>query len=121
MLSKLSNNLIVLRKYPIAYEIEKKIVGLNASEAHLFTITGLAWELEYQEEALEYARTYLKQFPKNPDILWIKGQAEIALGMRKEAIEDLIKLKHLSPYNAELGELIQKLLMEEEMASNFNQ
>ncbi len=121
VLSKLSNNLIILGKYEIAYEIEKKIIGITPSEAHIFIITGLAWELSHQEEALEYARTYLKQFPKNPDILWIKWQAEIALGMRKEAIEDLIKLKHLSPYNAELGELIQKLLMEEEMASNFNQ
>lgn len=119
ILQKLAKNLIMLRKFAIAYEIEKKLVRLFGEETDLYTVTSLAFELGHQGEALEYARNYLKQYPKNPDILWIKAQCLIALGERKEAIEDLLKLKHMSPYNAELAELIQKLMMEEEMAVNF--
>jgi tetratricopeptide (TPR) repeat protein len=121
ILGKLASNLITLGKYDIAYEIQKKLVSLDSKESNLFTMIGLSWELRNASETLEYAKLYLKQFPKNPDVLWIKAQALIDLGERKEAVEDLIKLKHLSPYNTELSELIQKLLMEEEMGKNFNQ
>ncbi len=67
-----------------------------------------------------YAKLYLKQWPNNKDILFLYSESQIALGMRKEAIATLIKLKNLSPYNAhEISDLINKLLAEEEMAENF--
>lgn len=82
-------------------------------------MTHLAHELGQHEELYAYARRYQKSWPNNPDILMLLAQAEIALGERKSAIQTLIKLKNLTPYNNEIMETIAKLTMEEELAGNF--
>lgn len=80
----------------------------------------MAHELGNTEEVFEYAKKYLKSYPNNKDILALMAEAEIALGKRKEAIQTLIKLKNLSPYDADaISEMIAKLVAEEEMAENF--
>ena len=66
-----------------------------------------------------YARMYLKQYPHNPDILWLYSQSQVTNGERRDAIDTLIKLKNLTPYNQEIADLIQKLVTEEELAGNF--
>ena len=54
------------------------------------------------------------------DMLALLSESQIVLGKRKEAIETLTKLKNLSPYDApEIGQYIEKLRAEEEMAKNF--
>ena len=53
-------------------------------------------------------------------MLALLSESQIVLGKRKEAIETLTKLKNLSPYDApEIGQYIEKLRAEEEMAKNF--
>jgi len=82
-------------------------------------MTHLAHELQNIEELYAYAKKYQKNWPNNPDILSLLAQAEIALGERQAAIQTLIKLKNLTPYNSEIQDMIAKLTMEEELAGNF--
>ncbi len=120
VLTKLADVLAMQRKYRVSYEIYKKTLGLNGeNEETLYALIHLAAELKEDEELYGYARTYIKQFPKNPEILWLYSQTQITLGKRREAIETLIKLKNLTPYNQEIIDLIQKLVTEEELAGNF--
>lgn len=121
ILERLANTLIIMKNYPIAYEIYKKIAHLwGNTENTLFILINVAHELGNTEEVFEYAKKYLKSYPNNKDILALMAEAEIALGKRKEAIQTLIKLKNLSPYDADaISEMIAKLVAEEEMAENF--
>ena len=120
ILEKLANVLIIQKRYDIAREIYKKIVVLTGeSEWSLYILTHLASELGNTEEKYEYAKKYQKNWPNNPEILSLLAQAEIALGKRLDAIETLKRLKNLTPYNHEIMETIQKLVMEEELAGNF--
>jgi tetratricopeptide (TPR) repeat protein len=99
----------------------KKILSLTwETEGTLYILSHLAKELEQFEIAYDYTRKYQKQWPNNPEILTILAQAEVALGNRKDAIQTLIKLKNLTPYNQEISDMIQKLVLEEELAGNFN-
>ena len=121
ILEKLANVLIIQKRYDIAREIYKKIVVLTGeSEDSLYILTHLASELGDTKEKYEYARRYQKNWPNNPEILALLAQAEIALEKRLDAIETLKRLKNLTPYNHEIMETIQKLVMEEELAGNFN-
>lgn len=79
----------------------------------------LARELDHPDELLQYTKKYQKNWPNNPEILSLLAEAEIALGNRQAAIQTLIKLKNLTPYNADIVNMIQKLTAEEEMANNF--
>ena len=120
VLMHLATDLAMQRKYDISYEIYKKILTLNGeSEEVLYTLTHLASEMVISSDVLYYARLYLKQFPHNPEILWLYSQWLIAEWQRKDAVETLIKLKNLTPYNQEIADLIQKLVTEEELAGNF--
>ncbi len=120
ILTRLADVLAMQRKYRVSYEIYKKILGLNGdNEETLYALTHLAAELKEDQELYDFAKGYIKQFPKNPEILWLYSQAQITLGKRREAIETLIKLKNLTPYNQEIVDLIQKLVTEEELAGNF--
>lgn len=119
IMTRLARVLVSRTSYTEAYEYEKKILSIRSTEPHLFLITNLAWQLRDITPAYEYATQYVRQHPRNIDILWIRSQVAIELGHRREAIDDLIRLKHLSPYNTEIGDLIQKLVTEEEMAKNF--
>lgn len=120
ILERLANILIIEKRYDLALEIYKKIISLSGeTEWSLYIMTHLAHELGHHEELYAYARRYQKNWPNNPDILTLLAQAEIALGERQSAIQTLIKLKNLTPYNNEIMETIAKLTMEEELAGNF--
>lgn len=120
ILEKLGNVLIIQRRYEIAIEMYKKILSLSGeTEGTLYILSHLAKEQNLHDIAYDYARKYQKQWPNNPEILTILAQAEVALGKRKDAIQTLIKLKNLTPYNQEIADMIQKLVLEEELAGNF--
>ena len=120
ILTHLATDLAMQHKYEVSYELYKKILALGGEkEEILYTLVHLATEMREQDDALEYARSYLKQYPHNPEILWLYSQSQIAHGDRREAVETLIKLKNLTPYNQEIADLIQKLVTEEELAGNF--
>ena len=120
VLTHLATDLAMQRKYDVSYELYKKILSLGGeTEECLYTLTHLASEMSLSEDIILYARSYLKQYPHNPEILWIYTQWLISLWHRREAVETLIKLKNLTPYNQEIADLIQKLVTEEELAGNF--
>lgn len=120
ILEKLGNVLIIERRYEIALEMYKKILGLTGeTEGTLYILTHLSSELGQHELAYTYGKRYQKQWPNNPEILTIISQMEVALGKRQDAIQTLIKLKNLTPYNQEIADMIQKLVLEEELAGNF--
>ena len=121
ILKHLANNLIITKKTEIAYEIYKKILTLGGDEENaLYILTNLARELGDMSDVYQYARLYLKKWPMDKDMLALLSESQIVLGKRKEAIETLTKLKNLSPYDApEIGQYIEKLRAEEEMAKNF--
>lgn len=120
ILERLANILIIEKRYELALEIYKKIITITGeTEWSLYIMTHLAHELHHDEELYAYARRYQKNWPNNPDILTLLAEAEIAIGERQSAIQTLIKLKNLTPYNNEIMETIAKLKMEEELAGNF--
>ncbi len=120
ILEKLANILIIERRYDIALEIYRKIVSLAwETEWSIYIMAHLSHELGHHEELYAYTKRYQKSWPNNPEILALLAEAEIALGERQSAIQTLIKLKNLTPYNAEIMETIAKLTMEEELAGNF--
>lgn len=123
ILKHLANNLIVTKKIDIAYEIYKKILTLGGDEENsLYMLANIARELEDFSDVYQYSRLYLKNWPKDKDMLSLLSESQILLGKRKEAIETLIKLKNLSPYDAaEIQEYIDKLVMEEERSKHFVQ
>ncbi len=121
ILEKLANILIIEKRYEIAMEIYKKIISLSGeTEGSLYIMTHLSHELAHHEELYAYARRYQKNWPNNPEILSLLAEAEIALGQRQDAIQTLIRLKNLTPYNSEIMDTIAKLTAEEELAGNFN-
>lgn len=121
ILERLANILIVQKRYDLALEIYKKITSISGeTEWSLYIMTHLAHELWNNDELYIYSRKYQKNWPNNPDILALLAQAEIAIGHRQDAIQTLIKLKNLTPYNNEIMETIAKLTMEEELAGNFS-
>jgi tetratricopeptide (TPR) repeat protein len=120
VLMHLATDLAMQQKYDVAYELYKKILSLDGDrEETLYTLTHLASEMHLSGDVMTYARAYLKQYPHNPEILWLYSESQIAHGERREAVETLIKLKNLTPYNQEIADLIQKLMTEEELAGNF--
>lgn len=120
ILTHLATSLAMQQKYEVSYELYKKILTLKwEDEETLYTLTHLASELSLPEDVYFYGKSYLKQYPRNPEILWLYSQALITKWERKEAIEILIKLKNLTPYNQEIVDLIGKLVTEEELAGNF--
>jgi tetratricopeptide (TPR) repeat protein len=122
ILTHLATDLAMQRKYDVSYELYKKILSLGGeNEETLYTLAHLASEMDLPDDVTLYARVYLKQYPHNPEILWLYSQSQIAHGERREAVETLIKLKNLTPYNQEIADLIQKLMTEEELAGNFGE
>lgn len=120
VLNHLATVVAMQRKFEVSYELYKKILSLTwETEDILYTLTHIAAELNLTEDIYNYSKLYLKQFPKNPEILWLYSQAQITKADRKWAIETLIKLKNLTPYNQEIVDLISKLVTEDELAGNF--
>lgn len=122
VLSHLATVLAMQRKFEVSYELYKKVLSLSGeTEEVLYTLTHIAAELWMTEDISLYAKSYLKQYPKNPEILWLYSQSQISKADRKWAIETLIKLKNLTPYNQEIVDLISKLVTEDELAGNFSE
>lgn len=122
VLTHLATVVAMQRKFEVSYEIYKKILFLAwETEETLYTLTHIASELNLTEDMYTYSKSYLKQYPKNPEILWLYSQAQITKGERRWAIETLIKLKNLTPYNQEIVDLISKLVTEDELAGNFGE
>lgn len=121
ILEKLGNILIIEKKYIIASEIYKKILSLTSeTEETLYMLTNISQTLWDPVATEKYAQRYIRQWPKNPDILLIFANAQLALWKRKQAIDTFKTIKNLTPYNAEITETLQKLLVEEELAGNFS-
>lgn len=122
VLTHLATVVAMQRKFEVSYEIYKKVLTLAwETEETLYTLAHIASELGLTDDVYSYSKSYLKQFPKNPEILWLYSQSQIAKGERKWAIETLIKLKNLTPYNQEIVDLISKLVTEDELAGNFGE
>lgn len=120
ILEKLANTLIIEKKYIIAREIYRKILSISGNtETTLYMLTHLSHTLAEPNPTLEYARQYVLQWPKNPEIIEILASTQSSLGLRREAIESYKLLKNLTPYSTEITEILQKLMLEEELANNF--
>ncbi len=120
ILEKLANVLIIEKKNIVANEIYKRIHTFTGNtETTLYMLTHISNTLHDYESTLLYAKQYVLQWPKNPEIIALLANTQVTLGMRKEAIETYKNLKNLTPYSNEISETIQKLLLEEELASNF--
>ena len=121
ILEKLANVLIIEKKYVIANEIYKKIhASTGNTETTLYMLTHISHTLEDHHNTLSYAKQYVLQWPKNPEIISILATVQVTVGNRKDAIETYKNLKNLTPYSTEISEIIQKLLIEEELANNFH-
>ena len=121
ILEKLANVLIVEKKYHIASEIYKKIHSSTGNtETTLYMLTHISNTLEDHQNTLQYAKQYVLQWPKNPEIISLLANVQVALGHRRDAIETYKHLKNLTPYSSEISEILQKLLIEEELANNFS-
>ncbi|GAB0174537.1 MAG: hypothetical protein HHAS10_04160 [Candidatus Altimarinota bacterium] len=122
ILTHLATVVAMQRKFEVSYEIYKKILSLSGeTEEILYTLSHIASELGLTDDVYAYSKLYLKQYPKNPEILWLYSQSQITKGERRGAIETLIKLKNLTPYNQEIIDLISKLVTEDELAGNFGE
>ncbi len=120
ILEKLANVLIIERKYKIANEIYKKIHSFTGNtETTLYMLSHISNTLLDYEATLVYSKQYVLQWPKNPEIVALLAQAQIQLGHRRDAIDTYKHLKNLTPYSSEISETLQKLLLEEELANNF--
>ena len=120
ILEKLANVLIIEKKNVVAYEIYKKIHTFTGNtETTLYMLTHISNTLHDDAAIVKYAKQYMLQWPKNPEIVTLLAQAQINLGKRKDAIESYKHLKNLTPYSSEISETLQKLLLEEELANNF--
>lgn len=120
ILEKLANVLIVEKKYLIASEIYKKIhASTGNTETTLYMLTHISNTLWDKEATREYARQYILQWPKNPEIMSLLASTQVDLGLRRDAIDTYKTLKNLTPYSTEITEILQKLLIEEELSNNF--
>lgn len=120
ILEKLANVLIIEKKNIVAYEIYKKIHTFTGNtETTLYMLTHISNTLKDDNTTLFYAKQYVLQWPKNPEIIALLANVQVSLGMRKEAIGTYKNLKNLTPYSSEITETLQKLLLEEELANNF--
>lgn len=120
VLEKLANVLIIEKKNIVAFEIYKKIHSFTGNtETSLYMLTHISNTLNDRESTMKYAKQYILQWPKNPEIITLLAESQVALWLRKDAIETYKHLKNLTPYSSEISEILQKLLIEEELANNF--
>ena len=120
ILERLANVLIVEKKYTIASEIYKKIhASTGNTETTLYMLTHISNTLGDHDSTLQYAKQYVLQWPKNPEIITLLAETQVKLWLRRDAIETYKTLKNLTPYSHEISEILQKLLLEEELANNF--
>jgi hypothetical protein len=53
-------------------------------------------------------------------MLYLQSLNLINLEERKEALESLLKIKQLEPYNVKVNELVEKIKLELELENNFS-
>lgn len=117
---KLGFALSIQGKYEIAFEIYKRILTITDIHTEaLEMLTNLSYELKRYEDAVTYARQFLRMHPHSGDILSILASSLIALGKREEALEAIAKLKNLDPYNPRIREMKEKIELEIELAKQF--
>jgi Tfp pilus assembly protein PilF len=80
ILEKLANVLIVEKKYQIASEIYKKILtSTGNTETTLYMLTHISNTLNDKESTLQYAKQYVLQWPKNPEIISLLATTQVEL------------------------------------------
>jgi Tfp pilus assembly protein PilF len=80
ILEKLANVLIVEKKYQIASEIYKKILASTGNtETTLYMLTHISNTLNDKESTLQYAKQYVLQWPKNPEIISLLATTQVEL------------------------------------------
>lgn len=113
--------LSIQTKYEVAFEIYKKLNSLDKSNVEAIEmLANLAHHLWNYEDSKAYSKIFLKKSPRNVDILYLQSLNLINLEERKDALETLLKVKQLEPYNIKVNELIEKLKLEIELEKNFN-
>lgn len=118
---KLGFILSIQSKYEVAFEIYKKLHYLDKTNMEAIEmLANIGHHLSYYEDSRNFAKMFLKKNPRNIDILYLQALNLINLEERKEAIEMLKKVRQLEPYNVKVNELMDKLLLEIELAKNFN-
>jgi len=112
--------LSVQKKYEIAYEIYKKWLTFDEGNTEsIEMLANLGFELERFEESKQYAKMFLKKYPRNYDMLHLLAVSLMHLEEREEALDILKKIKTIDPYNSKIQDMIDKVNLEIEMQKNF--
>jgi len=82
-------------------------------------LANLGFELERFEESKQYAKMFLKKYPRNYDMLHLLAVSLMHLEEREEALDILKKIKTIDPYNSKIQDMIDKVNLEIEMQKNF--
>jgi len=113
--------LSIQNKFEVAFEIYKKLHYLDkANMEAIEMLANIGHHLWYYEDSRLFAKIFLKKNPRNVDMLYLQSLNLINLEDRIEAVEMLKKVRQLEPYNVKVNELMDKLLLEIELAKNFN-
>lgn len=117
---KLGFALSMQAKYEIAFEIYRKLHAItDGADEAIEMLANLAYQLERYEEARNSAKEYLRNHPRNVEMLNLLAFSQANLGERREALETLDKLRVIDPYNAKIREFAEKLALELELEGNF--
>lgn len=112
--------LSVQAKYEVAYEIYKKLHFIDESNIEAIEmLANLSHHLSYFSDSKQHAKKFLKNNPRNIDIIYLQALNHINLCERQDALEMLNKVKQLEPYNGKVLDLIDKLKLELELEKNF--
>jgi tetratricopeptide (TPR) repeat protein len=84
-------------------------------------LANLGLELERYDECKQYAKMFLKKYPRNYDMLHLLAVSYMHLEEREEALDTLKKIKTIDPYNGKIQDMIEKVNLEIEMQKNFKQ
>ncbi len=80
ILEKLANVLIIEKKNLVAYEIYKKIHSFTGNtETTLYMLTHISNTLHEHAAIVKYAKQYMLQWPKNPEIVLLLAEAQVNL------------------------------------------
>ncbi|EKE28300.1 MAG: hypothetical protein ACD_3C00082G0012 [uncultured bacterium (gcode 4)] len=113
--------LSIQSKYEVAFEIYKKLHSIDKNNIEAIEmLSNLAHHLGNFEDSRLYSKLFLKKNPRSIDILYLQSLNLINLEERKDALETLLKIKHIEPYNVKVNELIEKLKLEIELETNFS-
>ena len=117
---KLGFALSMQAKYEIAFEIYRKLHAItDGADEAIEMLANLAYQLERYEEARNSAKEYLRNHPRNVEMLNLLAFSQANLGERREALETLDKLRVIDPYNAKIREFAEKIALELELEGNF--